>query len=75
MQNATLVYSSKWYERRNILVYEDGTSNKSVNKLIDDIFYLKKSRKNNRVQFINNKYCYTPSNEYKTFVVRMKNIR
>lgn len=72
MRNATLVYSSKWCDRRNILKYEDGTLDKAVNSLIDNIF---QSKKSNRVEIRNNKYYYTPSNEYKSFVVRMRKIK
>lgn len=72
MRNATLVYSSKWCDRRSVLSYEDGTLNRAVNSLIDNIFYAKRS---NRVEIRNNKYYYTPSNEYKSFVVRMRKIK
>lgn len=72
MRNATLVYSSEWCDRRNILKYEDGTLNRAVNSLIDNIF---QSKKSNRVEIRNNKYYYTPSNEYKSFVVRMRKIK
>ena len=69
---ATLVYSSKWYDRSHILTFEDGTTNKAVNKLMDNIF---RSKRSNRVEIRNNKYYYHPSDEYKSFVVRIKNIK
>ena len=71
MRNATLVFSAR-PGNRDLLVFPDFTSG---NNLIDAIFALKKPTRTDRLVFENGKIYYKQSEEYKSFVVRMKKIK
>lgn len=70
--HATLVYSSRWYSRDTVLVLDLGLSD-AGNRLINNIFGVNIASQ--RVSYKNNRYRYFPSEEYKSFVVRMRKIR
>lgn len=69
---ATLVYRSRWSTIKP-LVYSDDSNNSSVNTFIDKLFKFKLHTK--RLTITDNKYYYTPSDEYKKLVVRLKKIK
>lgn len=67
---ATLVYRSSWSPIKP-LVYSDDSDNINVNKLIDNIF---KQRRTKRLVMENNKMYYCPTDDYKK-VVRLRKIK
>lgn len=69
MRNATLIWSSMDHERSNILVL-DHTDH--ATRLFHKIFSESEKK---RLVITKNKYFYAPSNEYKEFVTRIKNIK
>ena len=69
---ATLVYRSSW-STITPLVYSDDTDNQAVNKLIDSIF--REKMRTNRLVLDNNKMYYKSSDDYKTYVGRMKRFK
>lgn len=73
MRNATLVYRSRLFSRENILSHTEGIDNinNSVSKMMDSIF----TRRSKRVNVIGGKYHYTPSDEYKSYVIRHKQVK
>lgn len=70
MRNATLVYSSKWYDRSSVLSYEGQPATRLFNAILKEKF----GPKSRRVSFRNNKYTYTPTNEYNNYVIRFRGI-
>jgi hypothetical protein len=70
MQNATLVYSSKWYDRSHILSYEGSPAT----RLFNAILYEKFKSNSRRITFRHNRYTYTPTNEYKNYVIRFRGV-
>ena len=68
MQNATLVLKGKRNPNVGIYSYTDSPAG----KLITAIFSEQSSK---RIRIVNNKYRYTPSDEYKNYVLRFKGIR
>jgi hypothetical protein len=67
---ATLVYRSSWSPIKP-LVYSDDSDNINVNRLIDNIF---KHRKTKRLVMENNKMYYCPTDDYKK-VVRLRKFK
>jgi hypothetical protein len=69
MRNATMIWSSMDHERSNILVLDHTDS---ATRLFHKIF---SETEKNRLVITKNKYFYAPSNEYKQFVTRIKNVK
>ena len=69
MRNATLVWSSRDYERTNILVL-DHTDN--ATRFFHKVFAKVESK---RLVITRNKYFYAPSDEYKSYIVRYKRVK
>ena len=69
MPKASLIWSSMDYERSNILVL-DHTDH--ATRLFHKIFSESEKK---RLVITKNKYFYAPSEEYKSHVIRIKNIR
>jgi len=67
---ATLVYRSSWSPIKP-LVYSDDSDNINVNKLIDNIF---KQKRTKRLVMENNKMYYCPTDDYKK-VVRLRKFK
>lgn len=66
-----LEYSSSWNKSRP-LVYSDDCKDFAANKFIDRVF---KERRTKRLTFNNGKLYYIPSEEYKNFITRIKQIK
>jgi hypothetical protein len=69
MRNATLVWSSRDYERTNILVL-DHTDN--ATRFFHKVFAKVESK---RLTISKHKYFYAPSDEYKSYIVRYKRVK
>lgn len=69
---SSLVYRSKWSPVKP-LVYSDDSQDSAVNCFIDTLLRVKLHTK--RLTITANKYFYQPSDDYKTFVVRMRKIK
>lgn len=69
MRNATLVWSSRDYDRTNILVL-DHTDN--ATRFFHKVFAKVEA---NRLIISKDRYFYAPSDEYKTHIVRYKRIK
>jgi hypothetical protein len=68
--NATLVYSSKWYDRSHILSSEGSPAQRLFNAIIYEKF-----RENSiRVNFKHNRYHYQPTDDYKNYVIRFRGV-
>jgi hypothetical protein len=67
---ATLVWSSKDYDRSNILSSTGSPATKLFNAILRDKYY----QKSIRVNFRHNKYSYTPTDDYNNYVVRFRGI-
>lgn len=70
MATPTLVWSAR-PNNRNFTVW---TLDENVCHLVDTIFS-KKVPRTDRLQFRGRKVFYTPSNEYREFLVRIRNIK
>lgn len=64
----TLAYRSLWSPIRP-LSYSDDCTDRAVNKFVDRLF---KTRRTKRLIFANGKPYYSPSQEYKEYVIRFK---
>jgi hypothetical protein len=69
MRNATMIWSSMDHERDNILVLDNTNA---ATRLFHKIF---SETEKKRLVITRNKYFYAPSEEYKSYVIRIKNIR
>lgn len=69
MRNATMIWSSMDHERSNILTLDNTDA---ATKLFHKIFSESEKK---RLVITRNKYFYAPSEEYKNYVTRIKNIR
>lgn len=67
-----LEYRSIWSPVKP-LVYSDDCQDSAVNSFMDTLFKVKLHTK--RLKITSNKYWYEPSDDYKTFVVRMRKIK
>ena len=73
---STLVFTTKGYSRSWILSYTGQPSTlQNCSKLIDAIFHYKaRPLRTDRVKFKGGKLFYSPSKEYREYVIRMKKI-
>lgn len=62
---ATLVASSRDFQRGNMLTFTAESIDQAVNIFIDRIFAEKRKQAINRLEIKGGRYFYTPSNEYK----------
>lgn len=69
---ATLVYSTKWFPKsRTLSVWEPASD--SCERLMRDIFA--NFCLNKRLKIDRNRYFYQPSDDYKQYVVKIRNTR
>jgi len=72
---ATLIASSRDFQRGNMLTFTAESIDQAVNTFIDRIFAEKRKQAHTRLQITNGRYFYTPSNEYtqeKSLFIRAK---
>ena len=72
---ATLIASSKDFQRGAMLTFTAESIDQAVNKFIDRIFAEKRKQAANRLEIRGGRYFYTPSNEYtqeKSLFIRAK---
>jgi hypothetical protein len=72
---ATLIASSRDFNRGQMLTYTNGSIDHAVNTFIDRLFADKLNQAHQRLEIRNGRYFYTPSNEYtqeKSIFIRAK---
>lgn len=72
--SATLIYSVKPGQNPFVRVYSQEI-NPSVNRFMNAVFNNAAKMSSKRITVIGNRYCYTPSKEWKEMIFRFKGIK
>jgi hypothetical protein len=69
IMQAQLRYSTRWFPKsKTMVVWEPESTERLLHRIFGNVML-------RNVRFVNNRYFYTPSDEYKSLVVRFKGVR